>query len=133
LAEHYANEIEQGQQRTPLIIAGFFVGGIAALETARILQRRGVSVTEIILIDTAYSSWLLQRTWLWRFSGHLVNTLHPQSMNIKKRSLGALFNDPGINSQVDGLKKYQAYHLTIPVTLIRSSGVKPFYWLAFRP
>ena len=53
LATRYADAIQAlGQQ--PGFVAGFSIGGVAALETARLLERRGVPVRGLILIDTVY-------------------------------------------------------------------------------
>ncbi|MFT4927235.1 MAG: amino acid adenylation domain-containing protein [Phenylobacterium sp.] len=133
LAEYYAALIEQRHHQSPPIIAGFSIGGICALETARRLVGRGVPIGGLVLIDTAYPSWLLRRTRLWRLSGWLVRALRLQELSINQRTLGSLFSDPGLNGQIAALSSYRPAPFSLPTTLLISSGFSRWHRLLFRP
>jgi amino acid adenylation domain-containing protein len=133
LAEHYADLIEQRQHEAPPIITGFSVGGIAALETARRLVARGVPIGGLVLIDTTYPARLVSRPLLWRFCGWLVKSMRLQELSINQRTLGSLFSDPGLNGQIAALKGYRPTPLSLPATLVISSGFSRWYRLLFKP
>ncbi|MES2321693.1 MAG: amino acid adenylation domain-containing protein [Pseudomonadota bacterium] len=122
LAELYADCIE-AQGREAGVVAGFSVGGVAALETARLLQSRGGAVRALVLIDTINPSAVLGGTAAWRVLGWLVRNLRVQELSINGRRLGALFNDPGLIGQVMALRGYRAAPFTGHTVLIRSSGL----------
>ncbi|MDB5849856.1 MAG: hypothetical protein JWP29_3608, partial [Rhodoferax sp.] len=105
LARLYADAIT-AHGRMPGYLAGFSVGGIAALETARALQQRGLPVLGLMLVDTTYPASVMGGTLFWRLSGWLVRRLHVQELSLNGRRLGAMFNDPGLVSQVMALKGY---------------------------
>lgn len=133
LADHYVSMIEQHHHKTPPILAGFSIGGIAALEAARRLVGRGVPIGGLILIDTTYPLWLLRRSAMWRLSGWLVKTLRLQELSINQRTMGSLFGDPGLNSQIEALKSYQPTPFSLPTTLVISSGFNRWHRLLFKP
>ena len=133
LAEYYANHIEHQPHHTPPLLAGFSIGGIAALETARLLIARQVPIAGLVLIDTTYPSKLVQRPLLWRIGGWLVNKLRLQEMRLNQRTLGSLFNDPGLNTQIAAMHGYKAQPLSIPVTLLISTGFMRWYRPLFKP
>ncbi len=133
LAGHYASLIEQRHHDSPPILAGFSIGGMAALETARHLVARGVPIGGLVLIDTTYPIWLMRRTRLWDLSGWLIRSMRLQELSINQRALGSLFSDPGLNGQIAALKSYQPSPFSLPVTLIISSGFSRWHRLLFRP
>lgn len=132
LAELYAGCIEaRGQE--PGYLAGFSVGGIAALETARLLQQRGIPVRGLVLIDTIYPKAALGGTRSWRLLGWLVRNLHVQELSMNGRRLGAMFNDPGLVGQVMALRDYRPEGFDGPTLLIKSSGLASWDRWLFRP
>lgn len=133
LAEHYASLIEMQQHQRPPLLAGFSIGGISALETARKLIARGVPISGLVLIDSTYPSWLMRRTPAWRLAGYLVRKLALQELSINQRTLGSLFSDPGLNSQIAAVSHYRPQPLSYPVTLVISSGLKRWYSRFIRP
>jgi thioesterase domain-containing protein/phenylacetate-coenzyme A ligase PaaK-like adenylate-forming protein len=133
LAQYYAALIEQQHHQSPPIIAGFSVGGIAALETARQLTTRRVPTAGLILIDTTYPMRMFSRNALWRFCGWLIKSLGLQELSINQRTMGSLFSDPGLNGQIAALNKYHPAQLSLPTTLIISSGFRRWYRLLFKP
>ncbi|WP_111979970.1 non-ribosomal peptide synthetase [Algibacillus agarilyticus] len=136
LAHRYANDIIHHHRHDESfcpIIAGFSVGGLTALETARILISEGIKIKGIVLIDTTYPRFFLCLSWLWRVSAWLVNTLGLQELSINQRQLGTLFSDQGLQTQITALSQYSPKALDTPTTLIISSGFKPWYRYLFKP
>jgi len=132
LANLYADCIA-GHGRAPGYLAGFSVGGIPALEAARLLQQRGVPVLGLMLIDTTYPASLMGGTAFWRLSGWLVRRLHVQELSMNGRRLGAMFNDPGLVSQVMALNGYKPSGYDGPTLLITSSGLANWSRWLFQP
>jgi syringomycin synthetase protein SyrE len=132
LAELYAGCIA-AQEHPPGILAGFSVGGVAALETARLLAERGAMVRALVLIDTIYPKAAIGGTASWRMLGWLVRHLHIQELSMNGRRLHALFNDPGLIGQVMALRGYRPSRFDGPTILIRSSGLAHWDRLFFRP
>ena len=122
LATLYADGI-QAQRLEPCFIAGFSVGGIAALETARLLKQRGVPVRGLILIDTVYPKAVWGGTFYWRVFGWLVRNLRIQDLSINGRRLGAMFKDPGLVGQVMAMSGYRVSAFPGPMILIKTSGL----------
>nr|WP_314464361.1 non-ribosomal peptide synthase/polyketide synthase [uncultured Clostridium sp.] len=54
--KQYADIILNIQQEGPFILLGYSAGGVLAFETAKELERRGYSVSDLILLDTNYRS-----------------------------------------------------------------------------
>ncbi len=133
LAQYYADMIEQRPHNKAPIIAGFSVAGISALETARRLVSQGTPIGGLVMIDTTFPKRLLNRPMLWRACRKLVNSLHIEHLSLNNRTLGSLFNDPGLNGQIYATRGYRPAPLSIPVSLIISSGFNRWYRLLFRP
>jgi syringomycin synthetase protein SyrE len=130
LAELYVHCI-RAQGREAGVVAGFSVGGIAALETARLLHQGG-ALRQLVLLDTIHPRSIVGGVASWRVLGWLVRTLRVQELSMNGRRLGALFNDPGLVSQVMGLRGYRPAPFEGPATLIRSSGLAQWDRLFFR-
>ena len=122
LAKLYVNSILK-EGRRPCYLAGFSVGGLAALESAFQLQQAGIEVKGLILIDTIYPSRLWGGTLLWKLLGWAVRTLHVQDLSMNGRRLGAMLNDPGLVGQVMAVSGYRASAVTGQIHLIKSSGL----------
>jgi syringomycin synthetase protein SyrE len=132
LAKRYADCIETAGNM-PGYLAGFSVGGIAALETARLLKERSVAFHELILIDTIYPKAAFGGITSWRLLGWLVRNLHIQDLSMNGRRLGAMFNDPGLVCQVMALNGYRPACFDGPTLLIKSSGLASWDRWFFRP
>ncbi len=132
LANQYADCI-QSAGREPGYLAGFSVGGVAALETARVLKERGIPVRGLVLIDTTYPVSMVGGTGFWRLSGWLVRRLHVQELSMNGRRLGAMFNDPGLVSQVMALNGYRPTPYEGATLLIKSSGLSSWGRWLFHP
>jgi syringomycin synthetase protein SyrE len=122
LAELYVNCI-LAQGREPGVLAGFSVGGVAALETARRLRHSGAPARALVLLDTIHPRSLLGGAASWRVLGWLVRTLRVQELSMNGRRLGALVNDPGLVAQVMALRGFHPSAFDGPTCLIRSSGL----------
>ncbi|WP_172204237.1 non-ribosomal peptide synthetase [Niveibacterium sp. COAC-50] len=132
LAAQYADKIAQ-HARQPVMLAGFSVGGIAALETARTLQARGVTVRGLVLIDTVYPGPLLRRPRFWRLLAWLTRSLYVQELSMNGRRLGAMFADTGLVAQVMALHDYRPQAFAGRSCLIKSSGLANWDRWLFRP
>ncbi len=132
LAAQYADKIAQ-HARQPVKLAGFSVGGIAALETARNLQKRGVTVRGLVLIDTVYPGPLLRRPRFWRLLAWLTRSLYVQELSMNGRRLGAMFADTGLVAQVMALHDYRPQAFAGRCCLIKSSGLANWDRWLFRP
>ncbi|MEO5797159.1 MAG: amino acid adenylation domain-containing protein [Rhodoferax sp.] len=132
LATLYADAI-QAHGKRPGFLAGFSVGGVAALEAIRLLQQRGFPVRGLFLIDTTYPTSRLGGTAFWRLSGWLVKRFRIQELSLNGRRMGAMFNDPGLVSQVMALKGYRPSAYDGPTLLLKSSGLANWGRWLFRP
>jgi len=131
LAERYADCIAS-RGLPPGWLAGFSVGGIAALETSRVLQERGQGPLGLLLLDTIHPDAVLGGTSSWRTLGWLVHRLHVEDLSMNGRRLGAMFSDPGLVAQVMALRGYRCSGVTGPALLIKSSGLDGWGGLFFR-
>ena len=132
LAQLYAGAIA-AQGSVPGFVAGFSVGGIAAIETARWLSHNGIAFRGLVLLDTIYPKAVLGGTTAWRILGWLVRNLHVQELSMNGRRLGAMFNDPGLVGQVMALRDYHPTAFDGPTWLIKSSGLMSWERWFFRP
>ncbi len=131
LAEIYADSIA-AQSPAPGWLAGFSVGGVAALETACVLQARGMAPLGLILLDTIHPSTAMGSSGSWRTLDWLVRTLHVQELTMNGRRLGAMFSDPGLIAQVMALRTYHSRGFYGPCLLIKSSGLASWDRLLFK-
>ncbi len=122
LAALYADRI-QAQDAPPGFIAGFSIGGITALETARVLAARGTPVRGLILLDTVYPRIVWGGTFYWRLFTWLVRTLRLQDLSINRRRLGAMVNDSGLVGQVMAMSGYRIGAYDGPTYLIKTQGL----------
>ncbi len=132
LAKVYA-EIIEAQGATPGYVAGFSVGGIAALETVRLLKDKGVAIRGLVLIDTVYPGRVWGSRLFWRLFGWLVRHLRLQELSMNGRRLGAMFNDSGLLGQVMALAGYRPRRFDGPIMLVKSTGLAGWDWFLFRP
>ena len=132
LAQLYAMAIA-AQGLGPGFVAGFSVGGIAAMETARCMANNGTALRGLVLLDTIYPKAALGGTTAWRILGWLVRNLHVQELSMNGRRLGAMFNDPCLVGQVMALRGYHPTAFEGPTWLIKSSGLMSWERWFFRP
>jgi syringomycin synthetase protein SyrE len=63
----------------------------------------------------------------------MVRHLRIQELSMNGRRLGAMFNDPGLVSQVMALRGYRPVAFDGPTLLLRSSGLATWDRWLFRP
>ncbi|MRV72727.1 amino acid adenylation domain-containing protein [Duganella sp. FT92W] len=122
LAELYVNCIV-AQGREPGVVAGFSVGGVAALETARLLKSSGAPARMLVLLDTIHPRSIVGGVGSWRALGWLVRTLRIQELSMNGRRLGGLVGDPGLVAQVMALRGFHPGEFDGHTCLVRSSGL----------
>lgn len=131
LAIRYADAVQSlGLQAG--FVAGFSIGGVAALETTRLLERRGVPVRGLILIDTVYPKMVWGGAFYWRIFGWLVRHLRIGDLSLNGRRLGAMFNDPGLRQQVMAMRGYRPQGITCHTLLIKTAGLSRWHGMLFR-
>ena len=131
LAGRYADAI-QAQRLQPGFVAGFSIGGVAALETARQLEQRGVVVRGLVLIDTVYPKAVWGGTFYWRIFSWLVRHLRIGDLSLNGRRLGAMVNDPGLSGQVMAMGGYRPGVFSGPMVLIKTAGLSRWHRMLFR-
>jgi len=132
LAHFYADLIVL-QADVPGFVAGFSVGGIAALETARELQKRKVPLRGLILLDTLYPRCLWGAAAVWRAFVWLVRNYRLGDMTLNGRRLGAVITDVALVGQIAAMAHYRARSFEGPTILVKTRGLA--YWdrLFFSP
>tara|TARA_B100000745_G_scaffold77308_1_gene46866 strand:- start:4008 stop:7922 length:3915 start_codon:yes stop_codon:yes gene_type:complete len=134
IAEHYADLIQQHHAGQPVVLAGFSIGGISALETARMLcDRASIKPDKLILIDTAFPMLRRLLPKAWRAASFVINKLGWQQRTIANRPLGSWFNDQGLSEQVYALSSYQLKPVELSTTLIQSSKLARWRFFLFKP
>lgn len=131
LAALYAEQI-LAQAPKACFVGGFSVGGIAALETARILRERGVDVRGLVLIETVYPKMVWGGTFYWRVFRWLVSHLRIQDLSLNGRRLGAMVADVGLNGQVMAMGGYRPAPVDAPLALIKTRGLSRWHGMLFR-
>ncbi|HSD38879.1 MAG TPA: amino acid adenylation domain-containing protein [Rhodocyclaceae bacterium] len=130
IAGHYAEQIMS--RGKPGALAGFSVGGIAALETARLLRAKNFPVTQLCLVDAVYPGRVLRSAIFWRSMKWLSCHLNAQDFSVNGRHLGALFSDPGLLGQINAMANYRVKPYAGTTVFIRSSGLVRWDPLLFR-
>jgi amino acid adenylation domain-containing protein len=132
LASFYADLIES-QGVLPGFVAGFSVGGIAALETACALQKRSLPIQGLVLIDTLYPRAMWGGTLFWRLFVWFVKTLRLGALTMNGRRLDAMVNDAALVGQVMAMAGYRPQAFSGRSLLIKTSGLARWDWLFFAP
>lgn len=130
IAQCYADRIMRHSD-VPCYISGFSIGGITALETARILVEKGKAPHGIILLDSIYPRWPLQSPLLFKLIKQVVELLNLKKTKINNRRLEVMLSDPGIKAQLFALPEHDIKSAEIPVDLILTKGMWMFHPLFF--
>ncbi len=126
IAQTYADNIIQ-HCNAPYYLSGFSIGGITALETARILIKQGRPPLGVILFDSIFPRWPLQSLWLFKFLGKIVNLCNLREKIINNRHLEVMINDPGIITQVSALSEHTIKTVDLPIDLILTKKMWMFH------
>ncbi len=132
LAKVYADSIT-ALGLAPGWLAGFSVGGVAALETACVLHERGLAPLGLMLLDTIHPKTVVGSSGSWHTLDWLVRKLHVQELTMNGRRLGAMFSDPGLIAQVMAQRAYRCRGFDGPCLLIKSSGLASWDRILFKP
>lgn len=132
LAALYADRIEIDGDRD-IYVAGFSVGGLAALETARILESRGIRVKELFLVDTILFRLPPGGLLLWRMLAWLAQRTPIFDFSLNGRRFAATLNDSGLYSQVLAMKTLWVEPYQGAALLIKSSGLTVWDRWLFKP
>lgn len=130
IAQHYADKIMQHGD-DPFYISGFSIGGITALETARILVKQGTPPKGVILLDTIYPRWPIQSPTLFKLLKYLTGFFNLNRTILNNRRLEAMLNDTGIKVQLNGLPKHKIQGVDLPINLVLTKGMWMFQPLFF--
>jgi syringomycin synthetase protein SyrE len=132
LANLYADRIEARGDHT-VFVAGFSVGGLAALETARQLRQRGFEVTSLFLVDTV----LAKLPWfgfvIWDALAWLARRTRIFNYDINGRRLATTLNDVGLYSQVRAMRRYKPDRFDGKTLLVKSSALTHWDRWLFSP
>jgi len=131
IARGYAALIAQHKQHT-FYLGGFSIGGITALETARILGLHYNLKPEcLILLDSVYPRGLLRSGRLFSLLKILVKSPIFQWLNLDKRRLTAMVNDPAMQTQIAGLAQHRLQPYEGRAVLLSTSAFWPLKRLLF--
>ncbi|MFZ5485049.1 MAG: non-ribosomal peptide synthetase [Pseudomonadota bacterium] len=132
LAGLYADRIEARGDRD-VYLAGFSVGGLAALETARLLGQRGVRVPRLFLVDTVLARLPPGGFLLWRMLAWIARHTPLLGFSVNGRRLSTTLNDRGLYGQVSAMHRYHPEPYAAPALLLKSSGLTPWDRWLFAP
>ncbi|CCQ72949.1 non-ribosomal peptide synthetase [Magnetospira sp. QH-2] len=133
LAERYVEEMRTRHPDGPYLIAGFSLGGVVALEVARLLRAEGRTVAPVILLDTFFP-------YLPGLSHSIFKMVRALALAVGKpaekwfhRPLQQIFTDQGLTAQVEAMRRFKPQPYPGPVVLIMSTTAKRLRALLFRP
>lgn len=132
LAKSYADAIE-AKAEGDIIIGGFSIGGVMAIETARELSLRNRAPRQTILLETVYPFQLFNSAKIWSVFVKIAKSMGILSLNINGRRLDTMFSDKGLTQQIEAMKVYRATPFDGPVDLVISDGLNWLKPVLFRP
>jgi pimeloyl-ACP methyl ester carboxylesterase len=122
MAEERVDAIQELQSEGPYRLGGHCVGGMVALETARLLQRRGHEVELLVMVDP-----------LWLENGEPRMILRKVPTSNGKPVLPNMEATPdSVQRYAGALRRYSPPALTVP-TLLFSSIHDPKPWIPVLP
>lgn len=130
LAELYADIIIQ-KSSGAIFMAGFSVGGITALETSSLLNKKGVAVEELFLIDTILLTLPSGGIALWKAFSWLSLKLRIGKSSYNNGRASTILNDVGLYSQVQAMNNYKPKAYSGFATLIKTSILTYFDRILF--
>lgn len=123
LATLYATKIKQ-RGESEVYIAGFSVGGLAALETAKLLGAKEVAVKELFIVDTILLRMPKLGLVIWQF---LLKRLSKSDRLLKKlisTNMANTLNDKGLFMQVKAMGRYKLTPYDGSLVLLKSSAYR---------
>ncbi|AWB65213.1 hypothetical protein C2869_01580 [Saccharobesus litoralis] len=129
IAKHYASVISQYNFTQPITLAGFSVGGVYALETCRHLLNSKIVVEHLFLIDTTYPVLPNMSVLICKLFNKFAQLVRRFQQPIIPVYMRNLVNDPGLRTQIIGLKSYRPLPINLSTTLIQSKQLLWFHRL----
>ena len=126
IAQRYAEAITKQKQEI-IYLAGFSIGGVTALETARLLECQGISIRKLLLLDSVFPYWPLRSTWLFKALQWIAYWKPLKKISLNGRFLHNILSDPGIALQIQGLGCHELQAFMGQTVLIPTLGMQ--YWL----
>lgn len=123
LASLYANKIIE-RNETQVYIAGFSVGGLAALETAKLLSSSQVKVNELLIVDTILLKMPDIGLLLWRKLGAWLLKSGDRGRKLLSNKIVNTVTDRGLYMQVKAMKNYQLSEYQGKASLLKSSAYR---------
>lgn len=138
IAQLYVDKIHDENYTGSFCLAGFSVGGVIALEAARLCQQQHLAIEDVVLLDTTYPNWFIRHTPLWKIILKWVEHANKQQLknnqtNASQITPNHLFSDIGLWTQVSALQNYSMAKLDLPATLVTSTGYQLWYRWLFKP
>jgi len=124
IAECYAQSIQQHVPGESIYLAGFSIGGVTALETARLLEARGITVKKLLLLDTIFPYWPLRSSWLFEALQWLAHCKPLQRISLNGRFLHSILGDAGIALQIQGLGSHPLKAFSGQTVLIPTAAMQ---------
>lgn len=126
IAHCYVQAIAK-QKHENIYLAGFSIGGVTALETARLFESQGGKINKLLLLDSVYPYWPLRSKWLFKSLYWMAQWKPLKKISFNGRFLHNILGDSGIALQIEGLGHHALLPFNGQVVLIPTSGMQ--YWL----
>lgn len=121
LARLYSDTILQ-RKESSVYIAGFSVGGLAALETSKNLQDAGIEVKSLFIVDTILLRMPRVGIWCWRKLTELLTWSGDKGKKLTPKKPYNTLLDRGLYAQVKAMNDYQLSNYDHKLVLIKSSA-----------
>ena len=123
LASLYANKIKE-RGETEIYLAGFSVGGLAATETARLLQRQNIRVKELFIVDTILLTMPKIGLWCWKLLSIWLTKAGNRGQRFFPKSLAGTIKDRGLFMQVNAMNTHEIQPYHGDAVLLKSSAYR---------
>jgi len=123
LASLYANKIKE-RGESEIYLAGFSVGGLAAAETARLLQKENIKVKELIIVDTILLRMPRVGLWMWKCLAAFLTKSGPRANRFFPKKLAGTLKDKGLYMQVKAMQEYELSQYHGDAILLKSSAYR---------
>lgn len=120
LASLYAAKIKE-RNETQVYIAGFSVGGLAALETAKLLSNSQVKVNELFIVDTILLKMPDIGLLIWKKLSSWLLSSGDRSRKLLSSKMVNTLTDRGLYMQVKAMKAYELGQYHGATSLMKSS------------
>ena len=123
LAALYADKIASRGSKS-IYLAGFSVGGLVAVETARNLRLRGIEVKTVFIVDTILMKMPLIIIWLWQGLAGVLAKLHAARQRTSGSKVLSAIQDRGLLMQVSAMRNHVLAPYDGDTVLIKSSAYR---------